>query len=133
MLGLFSGAYFTTEKKFEQKSRNIKLLAAILSFEFLLTLLMLRYFDFNCDFFIQTFIFIHALLFGIIIGRIFTLVSFHPKKSVINTSSSVYGLDMIGAALGAIIIAAVIIPQFGIIMAVFILWLINSFVYLAKI
>jgi spermidine synthase len=130
MLGIFLGSYFTKEKELVKKNRNIKGILVLVCLEFLMILYGLKYFDLNSGFLIKSFIFIHSLMFGVIIGRIFTIITFKSNKSLIGTSSSVYGLDMLGATLGAIVITTIIIPQLGILAAAILLLILNSLIFI---
>lgn len=125
MVGLFIGAYFTNEKEITKKSKSSKLLLITVNVELILVLVLTDLLLMNASYFIGVILFLNSLLFGVLLGRIFSVVSFKSNKSLLKTGSHVYGIDMIGASLGAILISVILIPQFGIIFSCFILLIIS--------
>lgn len=132
MLGLAIGAYFTKEKYLVKTNKRIKLISILFCFEFALLVFLIDHFDIENLFLMKFVVLSHSIIFGVIIGQIFTIASYKSKRSLMKTSSAIYGLDMLGATIGAIGISAIAIPQFGIVVSVFILLAINSLILTIK-
>jgi len=69
--------------------------------------------------------FLLTLLISILTGIFFSLATALQKGTVIQVSSGLYGSDLIGSALGALLVAALLFPLLGLIKVALLIGILN--------
>ncbi|MEZ5083840.1 MAG: hypothetical protein R2750_10385 [Bacteroidales bacterium] len=77
---------------------------------------------------IHTVFIILILVFGIFTGIQFALGSKLSHKPITNTAAAAYGSDLLGSAMGALLVSAFLVPFFGLIKVCLIIGILNFIV-----
>ncbi len=91
----------------------------VIQFSIGLYAIILPFFILHTAFFSATFI-IAAL-----IGIEFSIASFLQKGTITSVASQLYGIDLIGSAIGALIVTAILIPLIGVMNVCFVIGILN--------
>lgn len=127
MLGLALGGYCMTSKieKIRRKYdtlMKIEILITSYSFILLFIILLLFTYTLKLSFILESLLYILNLSIGFLVGLQFPLASsiyLEKEKRVGRLAGILYASDLLGAVLGALLIAPFFIPLFGIITTVF--------------
>jgi spermidine synthase len=130
MIGLALGSIFINKTLVKRTYKSlIKFEFAIVFYSILLPFLMLLFSKFNNNLLV---LFSSEILFpvltivaGFLVGAEFPLASKFHFKNIHQTAGIIYSSDYIGAAVGAILVSALLIPLFGIVKVSIFIGLLN--------
>ncbi|HNW96841.1 MAG TPA: fused MFS/spermidine synthase [Bacteroidales bacterium] len=115
MAGLAFGTYYVNKKIKNQSVNNfLKVQAAIAIYCFVLPLFILISAKLSSSFYVELFFIFLILILGILTGMSFSLASKTINKSIHHIAAEIYGADLFGSAIGALILSTFLLPLLGI-------------------
>ncbi|MDD3877739.1 MAG: hypothetical protein PHT69_14045 [Bacteroidales bacterium] len=128
MIGMAAGAFLVKKKILKPITKTLVFLQILLSvFSLILPLTFIILLDMQTNFWwTHIFFIILTLLLGLLIGAEFSVSAGLLKKNASATASELYSADLMGAALGAILASAFLVPLIGILYVCYLVAIINA-------
>lgn len=115
MAGLATGTYIVNRKLKQQNVISfLKVQAGIAIYCFVIPLVIYLANLIPGHFIVELFFMIMILVLGILTGMSFSLASKSIQKSITNVAAEIYGSDLFGSAIGALILSTFLLPLLGI-------------------
>jgi spermidine synthase len=126
MSGLSIGSLFQDKGIFKKEINNFliyQLGMALMSAVYLIYIMIFRIW--YSPILIHLFSFIIVFFVGLLMGKLFSAATRMQRNNITNISADTYGFELIGSALGAILISTIMLPLMGFIKVTIILISVN--------